>query len=455
MKSSEKLGKNKIIHLLLEFSVPSIIGMLVNALYNVVDRIYVGQGVGTEAMSALTIVFPFQLIIFGFVMLIGVGGASLISISLGKKNRDRAEHIVGNGFTLLVIVGITASLLGLIFLKQIVMIAGASEKNFSLAYEYMRIILYFIIFQFIGYGLNSFIRSEGNPIRSMFSMLVGAIVNIILDPIFIFGFKMGVKGAAIATGISLIVAAVWNFYYFTKGKSALKLRVKHLMPNIKIALPILKIGFVSFFLQIVASGFNIILNNQIKRYSGDMITLSQAAIGVAQGFNMIFFMPILGINMGAQPIIGFNYGAKNYDRVKKAFLYSLAGASILTISCFLICQFFPGFIFKIFNSKDIELMNFGSNIIRLIMLSFPIVGIYVVSTNYFQSIGKAKHATLLGLSRPLVFLIPAVMIMPIYFGLSGIWLAMPLADIFSTLLTVFFIIIEFKRLNKKHLENSN
>ena len=454
MNRSNKLGEKKIITLLLEFSIPAITGMLVNALYNVVVRIYVGQGVGTLGISALTIVFPVQLIVFGFVMLIGVGGASLISISLGKKNIKKAEHIVGNGFSLLALSGLIAGISGFIFSKQILIITGATTDNYEYAYSYLRIIFIFIIFQFIGYGLNSFIRSEGNPIRSMMSMIAGAVVNIILDPIFIFVFKMGVKGAAIATGISLFVTALWNMYYFINGKSLLKIKLKHLIPDFNVASSIIKIGLAPFFMQIIASTLNIVLNNQIKNYGGDLIISAQAAIGIIQGFNMIFFMPILGINMGSQPIIGYNYGAKKYDRVKKTLFYSIIGAVILASICFFISEIFPEYIYKSFNRNDYNLIEFGSKVMRIIMISFPILGFYVVSSNYFQAIGKPKHALMLGLSRPILFLIPLVVILPMFFGLTGIWISIPIADIGSSLLTTLFMILEFKRLNKKHIENS-
>jgi len=455
MDRSNRLGTKKILNLLLGFSIPSIVGMLVNALYNVVDRIYVGQGVGTAAISALTIVFPIQLMVFGLVMLIGVGGASLISISLGEKNKDKSENIVGNGFILLAIIGFIVAVFGFIFSKQILKIAGTTTENFDYAFSYLRIIFIFIIFQFIGYGLNSFIRSEGNPIRSMYSMIFGAVVNIILDPIFIFGFKMGVTGAAIATGLSFIFSALWNLFYFINGRSFLKLRLKHLKLNINITTSIIKIGLAPFFMQIVASALNIILNNQIKNYAGDFMTTAQASIGIIQGFNMIFFMPILGINMGAQTIIGYNYGAKQFDRVKKTLLYSIIGALTLTSICFLFSEFFPKFIFKIFNKDDLLLIDYGSRIMRIIMISFPILGFFVISSNYFQAIGKPKQSILLGLSRPLIFLIPLIIILPKFIGLNGIWLSIPLADIGSSLLITSFMIFEFKRLNRKHIETKN
>ena len=455
MKNANRLGENKIISLLIEFSVPAVVGMLINALYNVVDRIYVGQGVGTHAISALALVFPLQLIVFAFMMLIGIGGAALISISLGQKNREKAEHIVGNGFTLLIMVGLVVSILGLVFLEQILVIAGTTIENIGYARSYLNIIFYFIIFQFIGYGLNNFIRSEGNPFRSMLSMIAGAVTNIILDPIFIFGLKMGVKGAAIATGISFIVTAVWNFSYFVNGKSLLKIKLKHLLPDIKVSTSVIKIGMAPFFMQLVGSALGIILNNQIKNYGAEYTSLGQAAIGIIQGFNMLFFMPILGINMGAQPIIGYNYGAKQFDRVKKTLIYSIFGALILTSACFLMCEIFPSFIFKSFNSSDNELIKFGSYVMRIIMVFFPLLGIYVVSSNYFQSIGKPKMSLILGLARPLFFLMPLLIILPRFLGLNGIWISIPIADLGSVLLTVLLMSKEIRRLNLKHIKIKN
>lgn len=455
MDHSTRLGKKNIIPLLLEFSIPSIIGMFVNAIYNIVDRIYVGHGVGTTGISALAIVFPIQLIVFAFAMLVALGTSALISIALGEKNKEKAEHLVGNGFTLMVIVGIITPIIGLIFIRQILLIAGSTKDTFDYAMSYFKIIFYFTIFQFIGYGLNSFIRSEGNPLRSMLSMIAGAVTNIILDPIFIFVFKMGVKGAAIATGISFIVTAIWNFYYFTKGKSIIKLKFKYLFPDLGLSFSIIKIGISPFFMQIVGSTLSIILNIQIKNYGFELTTLSQAAIGVVQGFNMLFFMPLLGINMGAQPIIGYNYGAKKFDRVKKTLLYSIFGGAFLTTLCFLLSEIFPSFIFNLFNNNDLELLKYGSRIMRIIMISFPIVGVYVISSNYYQAIGKPKQALFLGIARPVFFLIPFALILPIFFGLDGIWFSIPLADIGSTLLTLLFIISEFRNLHKKHLKEKN
>lgn len=314
MDKSKQLGEESIGRLLLQFSVPAIIGMLVNALYNIVDRIFVGNGVGLLAISAITIAFPITLIIMAFGMLIGVGAGATISIKLGQNKKDEAEYILGNALVLLIITSALISILGLIFIEPLLRIFGASNNIIPLAKQYVSIILTITLIQNIGFGLNYIIRSEGNPKMAMITMIMGGILNTILNPIFIFVLGAGIRGSAIATAIAQTICSVWILHYFFNGKSLLKIKIKYLKPEWNIIKQIFAIGMSPFLLQLVSSSVTIILNNSLKSFGGDTAI---AVMGIINSIMFLIFMPILGINQGSQPIIGYNYGAKNYTRVKK------------------------------------------------------------------------------------------------------------------------------------------
>lgn len=443
MDKSKQLAEESIGRLLLEFSVPAIIGMLVNALYNIVDRIFVGNGVGLLAISAITIVFPIALIIMAFGMLVGIGAASTISIKLGQGRKDEAEHILSNAFVLLIIISIFITVLGLSFIEPLLKSFGAGDEVMPFARQYVSIILAGTLVQSIGFGLNNVIRSEGNPKMAMVTMLIGAILNTILNPIFIFGLGMGIKGSALATIISQTVSSVWVLHYFFKGNSLLKIRVKYLKLKWHIVKQIFAIGMSPFLLQLVSSSVTIILNNSLKRFGGDTAI---AAMGIINSVMSLILMPIFGINQGSQPIIGYNYGAKNYARVKKTLKLAIIAAVTISTVGFIIIELFPQSIIRLFNKGNADLSSIGSSGMRMYLAMLPVVGFQVVGSNYFQAIDKAKKSIFLSLSRQVIVLIPLVIILPKFLQLKGIWIAGESSDLIASLLTASFIFAEMKRL---------
>lgn len=447
MDSSIQLGEMKISKLLIKFSLPAIVGMLVNALYNVVDRIYIGNGVGYLGIAGITIAFPVMLVMMAFSMLIGVGANSLVSIRLGQNKKDEAEGIFGNAVSLLILNALLLTIIGLVALDPLLKLLGASENILPYARDYLQIILIGGVFQSIGMGMNNFIRSEGKPKIAMYTMLIGALINTILDPIFIFIFHWGMRGAALATIISQAVSAIWVLGYFLRGKSLLKIQRKNLRLNSTVIGSILALGAAPFAMQIAASVQNFIMNNSLATYGGD---IAISGMGVVNSITTLMIMPIFGINQGAQPIIGYNYGAKKYDRVKEAYKLAVIFASCIVVFGWIITRLFPEQLVSLFNSKDTELIDFGTIAIKRFLIFLPLVGFQIVSSNYFQAVGKPIYSALLGLSRQVLILIPALLILPRFMGLEGVISAGPLADIVSTLLTGIFIIYEMKNLDAHH-----
>ncbi|WP_207289803.1 MATE family efflux transporter [Senegalia massiliensis] len=448
MDRQKLLGSAPIGKLLLKFSIPAIVGMMVNALYNTIDRIYVGRKVGELGIAGITIGFPIMLIIMAFSMLIGIGATSLISIKLGENKKEEAEKILGNGMFLLVIVAVIISALGLIFLNPLLKLFGASSSVLPYSRDYLQIILAGAIFQTVGFGMNNFIRAEGNPKTAMLTMLIGAALNIIIDPIFIFVLDMGIRGAALATIISQAASAIWVLSYFFGGKSSLNIH----RDNFKLQLPVVKnivaIGSAPFLMQIASSAINAILNNNLQTYGGDTAI---ASFGIINSITMFILMPIFGINQGAQPIIGYNYGAKQFDRVKKTLKLAVIGATFITVTGYVITRAFPKELISFFGGNNQNLIEMATNGIEIFLFMLPIIGFQIVCSNYFQAVGKPKHAMFLSLSRQVVFLIPAIILLPKVFGLQGIWMAAPISDILASLVTGIWITLEMKKLN----ENTN
>lgn len=440
------LGEKEIPKLLLKFSIPAIVGMLVNALYNFVDMVFIGQGVGPLGIAGVRIGFPLIVIGMAFSMLIGIGANSLISIRLGQKRKEDAELILGNAFVTMIAIGAVLTILGLVFMEPLLKLFGASQDVMPYAKGYFRIILFGVIFQMIGMGMNNFIRGEGNPKTAMLTMLIGAIINTILDPIFIFAFGWGIEGAALATILSLIISALWVLYYFFFGNSLLKIR----KPNLRIRFDILKsivaIGLAPFAMQLAASVLVIFMNQGLAQYGGD---IAVSAMGIINNIASLFMMVVFGINQGAQPIIGFNYGAQKYDRVKSTLKYAIGAATVVVTIGYASINLFAPQMIGLFSS-DPELIDIGSRGLRRVLMFMPIIGFQIVSSAYFQAIGKPKQSMLLSLSRQVLILIPLVLILPKFIGLIGLFTAGPIADISSSILTAIFLFYELKNLDKKH-----
>lgn len=452
MDRSKKLAEQSIGKLLLEFSVPAIVGMLVNSLYIVIDRIFIGRVVGAMAISGVSLTFPIGIVIMAFGMLVGIGAAAQISIKLGQHKKDEAEKILGNAFILLIIVSLIVSVLGLTFLDPMLRSFGASDNTIVYAKEFITIILFGAVLQNIGFGLNNIIRSEGNPKKAMMTMLIGCILNIILDFIFIFGFGWGIKGAAMATVISQAVNSIWVVSYFRGKNSMLKLKKENFKIDKNIVAGIFAIGMSPFAMQIASSAVNIILNNSLATYGGD---LAIGAFGIINSIATIFLMPIFGINQGSQPIIGFNYGAKLYDRVKSTLKLAGIAAVIVSTTGTIAVHVFPTVLVSMFNKSDAELTAITVHGIKIFMIMFPVVGFQIVSSNFFQAIGKAKISMLLALLRQVIILIPMLLILPNIYNLNGIWMAAPISDFIASILTAVFLFIEMKKLSEEREIGAN
>lgn len=445
MTNNNQLQTESIGKLLLKFSVPAIVGMVVNALYNVVDRMYIGK-MGALAMTGIGLNLPFMTIIMAFGMLVGIGAAAVVSIKLGQGKKDDAEKTLGNAVSLLVIIGLLLTVFGLLFKEPLLYMFGASEATFGFADDYITIILIGAVFQSVGFGVNNLIRAEGSPQTAMYTMLLGAIINIVLDPIFIFTFGMGIKGAALATIISQLASAIWVMQYFMSGKSKLHFKMKYLKLDSGIIKSILAIGISPFSMQIAASVVTIISNNALKTAGGDMAI---SAMTVVNAIAIFFMMPVFGINQGSQPIIGFNYGAKEYKRVKEALKLATLAATAITGFAFLLTQFATVPLISIFNT-DPELVKITSFGMKIFLCMLPVIGFQVISANYFQAVGKAPKAMFLSLLRQVIVLIPLLIILPKFFGLTGVWLAGPIADFTASVVTAIFLYNEIKHLNESH-----
>jgi putative MATE family efflux protein len=440
-----RLGEEKISKLLVNLSLPATIGMMVNALYNLVDTIFVGRGVGALAIGGLTIAFPIQMIIMAFAQMIGIGAASAISRSLGAKDIEKADYVAGNSFLLIVILSSIIAAIGLTFTEPMLRLFGATDTILPYAKDYITIILWGSIFFSFAMSSNNLIRAEGNAKVAMATMLIGAILNIILDPIFIFVFKMGVKGAALATVISKFVSFLYVLTYLYSGKSSLKVKLHHLKPKMRIMTEILTVGFASFARHATGSVVAIVVNNSLRIFGGDMALI---IVGIVHRVTMFVFMPLFGVVQGMQPIVGFNYGAKKLDRVKETLKLSLITTTAIATFGWLLVQLFPFAIISVF-TREPEIIEKGSTIMRIVISMIPLIGIQIVAAALFQSLGKAVPSLILALLRQVLLFIPLVIILPrvLGLGLLGIWIAYPAADVLSVVLTVLFLRSELKKMS--------
>jgi putative MATE family efflux protein len=448
MDRASQLGQKSIPRLLFSFSLPAIVGMLAQALYAIIDRIFVGQAVGNHGIAGITVSFPFMLILLACGMLVGFGAAALVSIRLGEQRREEAERVLGNAAVLLVGLSLLVTVPGLWCLDSLLTRFGASPEVLPFARDYLWIIVLGGVFQIVGFGLNAVIRGEGNPKIAMLTLLIGVALNVLLAWVFIFRCGWGMQGAALATVLSQAVSAAWVVAYFLSGRSLLRLRAQHLRLQKDVCAAILSIGAPMFCMQLAASVVQSLLNHQLHRYGGD---LAIAVMGAIWSVVMVIAMPMFGINQGAQPIIGYNYGARKFERVKKALQTAVLGASAIACAGFLLAMLFPAHVIRLFGN-DPDLIALGTHAMRLSLSMFPIVGFQIVSASYFQAVGRPRAAVLLMLSRQVLLLIPAVLILPRFLGLNGVWAAMPAADFASSLLTGYCLLRELRHLQNRRTE---
>lgn len=442
MENQEALRREKIWILLFRYSIPAIIAMMVTSLYNVVDRAFIGsmEGVGSIAIAGLGVTMPVFTLIIAFGMLVSVGASTSLSIKLGERNKKEAEKILGNALTLSIIISIIITVLGLVFLEDILFLLGASKDSISYAKDYMSVILVGTPFNLIAFSLNNAIRAEGNPKLAARTMIVGCILNLILDPIFIFVFNLGIKGAAIATLLCQVVVFIWVAHYFIRGKSNLKLKKYNLKLDINITKKIFAIGMTPFAMEVAISITHVLTNNSLKVYGGD---LAIGAMTALTSILLMFMMPVFGLNQGMQTIISYNYGAKQFDRAKKTLILSILVSIVILSFGFLVVQVFPEVFVGIFN-KDSNLMEIAVRGININLITLPIMGISIVGPVYFQCVSKVKHSMFLTLLRQFILFIPLIIVLPIRFNLDGVWLAQPIADFIAMIIVLLFLRREFK-----------
>lgn len=432
---SERLGKEPISKLLAKLSVPAMIGMFVMALYNVVDTIFIARSVGTIGVAAVSIAFPVQMIIMALAGAIGIGGASVISRRLGANETEEANRVFGNVISIVLVVSIVAAFLGLSLIKPMLYLFGSSDSILPYATDYLGTILYGTIFFAFAFSMNNIVRSEGNAKTAMYTMLISAILNMILTPIFIFGLDMGIKGAAIATVLSQATTAFYLLFYFLRGKSSLTMKAKYLPFNLSIVKQILAIGSSAFVRQVSGSLMFIIANHMLIFFGG---VLAVAVFGIIHRVLMFTMMPMFGIVQGLLPIVGYNYGAKLYKRVNETIVLAIKASTIMAVIIFIIMMIFPEYIMRIF-TNDVEAIAMGTNALRIMFLLAITVGVQMVTGGVFQALGKAKIALVLSMSRQVLFMIPLLVTLPFMFGVLGVWIAFPIADLLSLLLAVWYI----------------
>lgn len=445
MSKEQLLGNEQIGRLLIKLSVPATVSMFVNALYNLVDTIFIGRGVGYLGIGGLTIAFPVQMLIMAASLMIGVGASSVISRSLGAGERERAGRAAGNSFFIVGLLGVGICLFGLAFIEPLLRAFGATEEIRPYAREYLQVILIGSIYFPAVVSSNNLIRAEGKAMVAMSSMLIGAITNIILDYIFIFPLQLGVYGAALATILSQLLSALYVLAYFFSGRSAIKIRLRHFQPEWRILREIIAVGFASFARNAAGSLIVIIVNHLLVAFGG---SLAISVYGVLQRVLRFLFMPLFGIVQGMQPIAGYNYGARKPDRVKRVVKLSLISATVYATMTSLLGQAFPTYVIGLFG-KEPALIRNGAYALRFVIAAVPLIGVQVVGAALFQAIGQAGPSLFLTLSREVLFFIPFVLILPGFFGLTGIWLSFPLADVFSIFVTVVLLYREMRRMGPR------
>ena len=441
---SNFLGTKKITDLLFNQSYPAVIGLLVLSLYNLVDTIFIGHGVGSLGIAGLTISFPLQMIFIAFSQALGIGAASIISRALGSNQIKKAEQALLNCFSLILISSFAITALVMIFMEPLLRLFGSTPEILPYAMEYMNIIILSTVFIVFISALLHVIRAQGHAKFAMVAMVVGIGINIILDPIFIFWFDMGIGGAALATVIGHVFASMLVLYYFVSDRSFIKVRFDKFVFDWEIVKEIFSIGSSSFARLVSGNIIFIVVNNTLALYGG---AIAIAAFGIINRVIMMIMMPVFGIVQGMQPIIGYNYGAKKYKRVKDVISLGIKVTTGLCILAFIILYGFADFIASIFTT-EIELIEMTIPALRIIVLMLPIIGYQVVAAGVYQSMGKAKSAFFISILRQVVILIPLLLILPIFFQLEGVWYAFPIADLLSGIVIAYILYLENKKLRK-------
>lgn len=442
-----ELGTERIRKLLVQYAVPAIIAMTASSLYNMVDSIFIGHGVGPLAISGLALTFPLMNLAAAFGSLVGVGAATLVSMRLGQRDYDTAGKVLGNVFMLNLIIGVAFSIVTLLFLDPILYFFGASEATVGYAREYMTVILLGNVITHMYLGLNSVLRASGHPRKAMYATINTVVINTVLDPLFIYGFGWGIRGAAIATVLAQVISLVWQFRILSDRRELLHFRRGIYRLHAKIVRDILAIGMSPFLMNLAACFIVILINKGLKQFGGD---LSIGAYGIVNRVAFFFVMVVMGLNQGMQPIAGYNFGAQQYDRVLRVLKLTAIGATCVTTCGFLLGELMPRLAVSLF-TKDAELVRLAAEGMRITFVCFPIIGFQMVATNFFMSIGMAGKAIFLSLSRQLLFLLPGLVLLPPLFdqytqwnGSWGVWCAMPLSDLLASIVAFLMLMHQLR-----------
>ena len=430
---TESIGK-----LLMQYAVPAIIAMTASSLYNMVDSIFIGHGVGTMAISGLALTFPLMNLAAAFGSLVGVGASTLISVKLGQRDYDTAQRVLGNVFVLNMVLGVAFTIIVMLFLDPILYFFGGSDQTVGYARDYMQIILLGNAVTHLYLGLNAVLRSSGHPQKAMYATIATVVINTILDPVFIYGFGWGIRGAAVATIVAQVISLTWQFKLFSNKDELLHFHRGIFRLKRKIVFDSLAIGMSPFLMNLAACFIVIIINQGLKKYGGDL------AFGIVNRLVFIVVMIVMGLNQGMQPIAGYNFGAKLYGRVNKVLRLTIIYATAVTTFGFLVGMLVPDLVVGIFTS-DAELTELSVTGLRITVMFFPIIGFQMVTSNFFQSIGMAGKAIFLSLTRQMLILLPCLLVLPQFFGVAGVWYSMPVSDLLASLIALVMLVCQFRK----------
>ena len=439
-----ELGTENTGKLLKQYAVPAIIAMTAASLYHITDSIFIGHGVGALAISGLAITFPLMNLAAAFGSLVGVGGSTLLSIRLGQKDYDTANLILGNVLMLNIIIGTVFGFVMLLFLEPVLYFFGASPETLPYARDYMFVILLGNVVTHLYMGLNTLLRSAGNPEKAMYATISTVIINIILNALFIFVFKWGIKGSALATVISQAVMLIWQLKFFSNKNHFIHIKKGIFKLKRKLAADTLSIGSPPFFLNAAACVIVIVINQGLLKHGGD---LAVGAYGIINRIAFLFVMIVIGLTQGMQPIAGYNFGAKQYYRVTSILKKTIGWASLVMVVGFIVIELFPHAAASIFTTDE-KLVDLAATGLRIVFIFYPIIGFQMVTSNFFQSIGMSGKAIFMSLSRQLLFLLPCLLILPRYYGINGVWYSMPIADFISSIIAFILLMMQFRTFKK-------
>lgn len=444
-KATLELGTEPVGKLLARYALPAIIAMTAASLYNIIDRVFIGQVVGPLAISGLAITFPFMNLAAAFGAAVGVGASTTISVRLGQRDYDAAENILGNTITLNLIIGIGFGLFSLIFLDPILRFFGASDDTLPYAHDFMTIILAGNVISHMYFGMNAVLRAASKPKIAMAATLFTVVMNVVLDAVFILWWHWGIKGAALATMISQLLALCWQMSIFANQKELLHLKRGIYKLRAELVQNIISIGISPFLMNACACIIVIFMNNQLVRYGGDMAV---GAYGIANSIAMVFVLFSMGLNQGMQPIAGYNYGSQQFDRLMSVVKLAIISATVIMTSGWLVAMFAPYYCARMFTT-DPELIRQAIDAIQVMMLMFPIIGGQMVITNFFQCIGKVKISIFLSLSRQLLFLLPLLAVLPHFYNIEGVWASLPMSDLAAAIVTAYIMVAYMKKMKKQ------